>query len=115
MGDPMLRMVRRPVEQVRAIGPPLTKSALSSGGSSVWGRLGAATHLGRRLAALGWQYGRHRSDPLVTARRLIGSQAARRIEARVASEVGAAARSALARAGVTGVQLVPGGADRWRS
>jgi len=115
LGDPMLRMLRRPMEQMREIGGPLAKSALAPGGSSARSRAAAATHLGRRLAEVGWQYGTHRTDPVVKARRLLGESEAEEIEARARDEVDAAARAAVARAGVSGVDLSDLGGDRWRS
>lgn len=109
MGDPMLRMFRQPAQQAREIGPPLVRSAVAPEGSGIGDRLAASMKLGRRLAAFGWQFGARRWDPVAKAHRLLGPEARGRIEARARDTVEAAARSALAHAGIEGADLAPRG------
>jgi pyruvate dehydrogenase E1 component alpha subunit len=111
MGDPMLRMVQEPVQQAREVGPSLVRSAAASRGSGLGDRLAASAHLGRRLAAFGWQFGTRRSDPLAKARRMFEREAIERIEARARDAVEDAARSALSRVQLAAANLPPAGSD----
>jgi acetoin:2,6-dichlorophenolindophenol oxidoreductase subunit alpha len=92
LGDAMLRPLRDPVAQSRELGPPLLDALRRPGGN----RREAARGLGelaRRFASLANDRARDH-DPLPRARRLVGDDHARRIEAEVATEVSEAAAAA---------------------
>lgn len=95
LGDPLLRIVRKPVDELKTKVGPLVKAATSARGASVGGR---AASLGSILDILGRagkmrKLGRH--DPLHKQSKRLSSQERERTDDAIREEVAAAVRTAM--------------------
>lgn len=97
-GDPMLRILRDPVEQAKQLAGPLVRAAGATPGGGLGDRGRAAASLTGRLGMLGVQRGIRRRDPLVEARRHLPAAVADDIEDRVLAEIDATVSRALEQA-----------------
>lgn len=96
LDDPLLRVVHSPLAQARELGVPLADAARRPGAAGTLHQLKVAAGLGRRVATAVAGHARHGSwDPLRRARRSLGDEVARGIDARVDAEVAEAAAQAL--------------------
>ena len=94
LGDPLLRIVRRPVDELKSKMGPLVKAA-TSGGASVGSRaasLGSIVDMLRRAGQMR-KLGRH--DPLQRQAKRLSDAERQRVETAVEEEVAAAVRTAM--------------------
>jgi len=102
LGDPLLRVVRRPAGEARNLAPELGGALRASGGAAMRERVSALLDIGARVtkvAAAKALPGDAR-DPVSRARRRLTPEEAPVIEAAARAEVAAAVESALKIAGV---------------
>lgn len=100
LGDPFLRVLRRPLNETLPIVGPLIEASRRSPGTSARLRVEGLASLGRTiLSFVVEQYVRTR-DPLKVARARLARGAARRLEERARAEVTAAVAASLEIAGV---------------
>ncbi len=94
LGDPLVRIVRRPVAELRSRVGPLTKAAVSPKGAGVGGRLAGLTDITGMIARAAGMRGR---DPVrrSRARLEVGTGELERVEAEVDRAVRAAVATAL--------------------
>lgn len=107
LGDPLLRVFKDPVGQLKEISVPLTRAAVSSGGG-VASRIAALTRIAKSLSIIGLDTYMPRHDPLKASARLVPEPERERMAAEARSEVEEAVARALGRAGL-GCEVMPRG------
>lgn len=82
-GDPMLRLLRDPVKEGRAMAPGLLAAGRIKPGAGGWVRAQAGRELAQRLGVLAWQHVLAGRDPVRYARRRLQPAVVRAIDDRV--------------------------------
>jgi pyruvate dehydrogenase E1 component alpha subunit len=96
LGDPLLRVVRRPVVEARSLAGPLTRAATGREGAGVVGRARSLAGMTRTIGGAAFAEKLRRGDPLPPVRRRLRRRDASRlekIERAVAAEVASAAEA----------------------
>ena len=94
LGDPLLRVFQDPRNQIAELTPTLLEALRAPTGAPARQRVAALTRIAATVASAGVAHYLDRADPLCRGRRLIGSDAAKRLEQRAEAEVHDAARRA---------------------
>jgi len=95
LGDPLLRVLKEPVQQAKEIMVPLAGSAVRSPGAAWASRLGSLAGISRAIATVTFEQFVLRSDPLKAARRLLPEDTRLRLEREASEEVESAVTVAL--------------------
>ncbi len=95
LGDPMLLVLRRPLQQMAQIMPPLAAAFLRRNGAGAMTRLRSVTGIVTSLGVMGAGHWFINGDPLASARRRLGDDAHRRLEEEVREEMFAARARAI--------------------
>ncbi|MFZ1864667.1 MAG: thiamine pyrophosphate-dependent dehydrogenase E1 component subunit alpha [Polyangiales bacterium] len=94
LGDPLLRIVRKPVDELRSKVGPLMKAA-TSGGASVGSRAASLGSIVDMLGRAGRMRKLGRHDPLRRQAKRLSDAEQQRVETAIEEEVGAAVRTAM--------------------
>jgi pyruvate dehydrogenase E1 component alpha subunit len=93
LGDPLLRIQKNPVGEIRKLAGPMIRSAVSKKGASIAGRTGGLGRVGALIGKTAVDRSFHRKDPVKAVRKRLDSDRNRleSLEGRVIGEVEAAA------------------------
>lgn len=97
LGDPLLRVFKDPVGQLKEITAPLTRAALSNG-TTLSSRASALARIAKSLSVIGLDTYMPHHDPLKASAKLVPEEARARIQSEVEAEVERAVVRALAAA-----------------
>jgi pyruvate dehydrogenase E1 component alpha subunit len=107
LGDPLLRVFKDPVGQIKEITAPLARAVLSSG-TGTMSKMAALGRIAGSLSEIGFDTFMPHHDPLRSAARLVSPEDRERIGREARDEVEKAVAQALAEAGAP-VEVMPRG------
>jgi TPP-dependent pyruvate/acetoin dehydrogenase alpha subunit len=97
LGDPLLRIVRKPVDELKSKVGPLVKAATSGAGASVGGRAASLGSIVNMLGRAGKMRKLGRHDPLHKQAKRLANEERQRVDEAIHEEVAAAVRTATQR------------------